>query len=335
MSLSSPAGPVANVLVLGGSGFVGRSLCEQLVTRNGGAGGRITVPSRRPQRAAHLRSLPTLELVDANLHDDAQLAQLVAGRDAVVNLVAVLHGSEAEFQMAHVTLPRRLAAACKAAGVRRVVHVSALGVNDEVENDLGKTAPSRYLRSKTQGERVLREADLDLTLLRPSVMFGEHDRFINLFARLQAVFPLMPLAGADARFQPVWVDDVARAIVACLERPETRGQTYECVGPAQFSLADLVRLAGRWSGHVRPVLPLPAFAGRLQALVMECLPGEPLMSRDNLDSMRAPNVATPGAPGLAALGIAASAIESVMPAVLGHRAGVARLDPLRRSAGRG
>ncbi len=330
MSLPSQVDPVANVLVLGGSGFVGRSLCEQLVTRNGGADGRITVPSRRPQRAAHLRSLPTLELVDANLHDDAQLAQLVAGRDAVVNLVAVLHGSEAEFQMAHVTLPRRLAAACKAAGVRRVVHVSALGVS----NDAAHAAPSRYLRSKTQGERVLRDAGLDLTLLRPSVIFGEHDRFINLFASLQAVFPLMPLAGAGARFQPVWVDDVARAIVACLERPETIGQTYECVGPAQFSLADLVRLAGRWSGHVRPVLPLPAFAGRLQALAMECLPGEPLMSRDNLDSMRAPNVATPGAPGLAALGIDAAAIESVMPAVLGHRAGVARLDPLRRGAGR-
>ena len=330
MTPSVQPDPMTNLLVLGGSGFVGRSLCEQLVTRNGGADGRITVPSRHPQRAAHLRSLPTLELVDANLHDDAQLAQLVAGRDAVVNLVAVLHGSEAEFETAHVTLPRRLAAACRAAGVRRVVHVSALGVTD----DVGKTAPSRYLRSKTQGERVLREAGLDLTLLRPSVIFGEHDRFINLFARLQAVFPLMPLAGADARFQPVWVEDVARAIVTCLAQHETMGQTYECVGPTQYSLADLVRLAGRWSGHVRPVLPLPAFAGRLQALAMECLPGAPLMSRDNLDSMRAPNVATPGTPGLAALGIDAAAIESVMPAVLGHRAGVARLDPLRRGAGR-
>jgi len=330
VSPNLPPNAMTNLLVLGGSGFVGRSLCEQLVTRNGGANGRITVPSRRPQRVAHLRSLPTLEVVDANLHDDAQLAQLVAGRDAVVNLVAILHGSEAEFEKAHVTLPRRMAAACNAAGVRRVVHVSALGVS----HDAAHAAPSHYLRSKTQGERVLRDAGLDLTLLRPSVIFGEHDRFINLFASLQSVFPLMPLAGADARFQPVWVDDVARAIVACLERPETVGQAYECVGPTQYSLADLVRLAGRWSGHVRPVVPLPAFAGRLQALVMECLPGEPLMSRDNLDSMRAPNVATHGAPGLAALGIEATAIESVMPAVLGRRAGVARLDPLRRGAGR-
>ena len=317
---------VSNILVLGGTGFVGRSVCEQLVTRNGGAQGRISVPSRRPQRAAHLRSLPTLELVDANVHDDAQLAQLVAGRDAVINLVAVLHGSEAEFQKAHVDLPRRLGAACVAAKVRRVVHVSALGVSE--------AAPSRYLRSKAAGERVLRGAGLDLTLLRPSVIFGEHDRFINLFASLQAVFPVLPLAGAKARFQPVWVEDVARAIVTCLDTPASIGQTIECAGPAQYTLADLVRLAGRWSGHVRPVLPLPEFAARLQAMAMEWLPGEPLMSRDNLDSMRVPNVASSNAPGLATLGIEATAIESVMPAVLGRRSGVARLDPLRRSAGR-
>ena len=317
---------VSNILVLGGTGFVGRSVCEQLVTRNGGAQGRIGVPSRHPQRAAHLRSLPTLELVDANVHDDAQLAQLVAGRDAVINLVAVLHGSEAEFQKAHVDLPRRLGAACVAANVRRVVHVSALGVSE--------AAPSRYLRSKAAGERVLRGAGLDLTLLRPSVIFGEHDRFINLFASLQAVFPVMPLAGAKARFQPVWVEDVARAIVTCLDTPASIGQTIECAGPAQYTLADLVRLAGRWSGHVRPVLALPEFAARLQAMAMEWLPGEPLMSRDNLDSMRVPNVASSNAPGLATLGIEATAIESVMPAVLGRRSGVARLDPLRRSAGR-
>ena len=330
MSPNFPPNAMTNLLVLGGSGFVGRSLCEQLVTRNGGADGRITVPSRRPQRAAHLRSLPTLEVVDANLHDDAQLAQLVAGRDAVVNLVAVLHGSEAEFQKAHVTLPRRLAAACHAGGVRRVVHVSALGVSD----DAAHTAPSIYLRSKTQGERVLRDAGLDLTLLRPSVIFGEHDRFINLFASLQAVFPVMPLAGAKARFQPVWVEDVARAIVTCLDTPACIGQTIECTGPTQYTLADLVRLAGRWSGHVRPVLALPEFAARLQAMAMEWLPGEPLMSRDNLDSMRVPNVASSNAPGLATLDIEATAIESVMPALLGRRSGVARLDPLRRSAGR-
>jgi uncharacterized protein YbjT (DUF2867 family) len=206
------------------------------------------------------------------------------------------------------------------------VHVSALGAVD--------SAPSRYLRSKAAGERVLRKAPLDLTLLRPSVIFGEHDRFINLFARLLSVFPVLPLAGANARFQPVWVEDVARAVVTCLDTPSSVSQTIECVGPTQYTLAELVRLTGRWSGHARPVLPLPEFAGRLQAMAMECLPGEPLMSRDNIDSMRVPNVASGSLPGLTTLGIEASAIESVMPAVLSRRSGVARLDPLRRGAGR-
>lgn len=321
-----PPDHMSKLLVLGGTGFVGRSLCEQLVARNGGAAGRITVPSRRPQRAAHLRSLPTLELVQANIHNDAELVRLVSGCDAVINLVAVLHGTEAEFQKAHVELPRRLASACKAAGVQRVVHVSALGVS----LDNGGSEPSRYLRSKAAGERVLQDAHLDLTLLRPSVIFGEHDKFINLFAQLQSVFPFVPLAGEQARFQPVWVDDVARAIVASLDNPASIGQTVECAGPSVYTLGDLVRRAGQWSGHERPVFGIPEFAARLQAFAMELMPGQPLMSRDNLDSMKTPNVANAGMPGLDSLGIHASAMESVMPAVLAKRSGVARLDPLRR-----
>jgi uncharacterized protein YbjT (DUF2867 family) len=313
-----------NILVLGGSGFIGRSLCEKLVER---ASGRIVVPSRRPHRAAAIRSLPTVELVAADVNDEAALAAALKGCDAVVNLIAILHGSEAEFERAHVALPRRLAAACAAAGVRRLVHVSSLGA--------GAEAPSNYLRSKTAGEAVLRASGLDVTILRPSVVFGEHDRFINLFARLQSVFPVMPLAGCDARFQPVWVDDVATAIVACLDDPATAGQTIECAGPQVFTLKELVQLAGRWAGHERPVLPLPMFLGRLQALAMECLPGEPLMSRDNLASMQAPNVASGKLPDLARLGINATAIEQVMPEVLSRRAGPARLDPWRMRAGRG
>jgi uncharacterized protein YbjT (DUF2867 family) len=314
------------ILVLGGSGFVGRSLCEQLVERNGGAGGTITVPSRRPARAKHLQTLPTLQLVQADVNDDAQLARLVAGQDAVVNLIAILHGSQAQFQRAHVEFPLRLARACSAAGVKRVVHVSALGVDAE--------APSRYLRSKAAGEAALREADLALTLLRPSVIFGAHDRFLNLFAALQAVAPVMPLAGADTRFQPVWVDDVARAIVRCLDNDATIGQTYECAGPSVYTLKQLVQLAGAQSGHARPVLRLPAFIGRLQATVMELLPGEPLMSRDNIDSMRVPNVASGTMPGLAALGVTPATLESIAPGYLGHRDGPARLDPWRAKARR-
>ena len=184
-----------NILVLGGSGFVGRSVCDKLVERSGGAGGQIVVPSRRPARAKYIQLLPTLRLVSADVHDPAQLLPLVRGCDAVINLVAILHGSAAEFEQVHVELPRKLAAACHAAGVRRLVHVSALGVSD--------SAPSRYLRSKAAGEAVLKDAQLDLTVLRPSVIFGEHDHFLNLFATLQAVVPFVPLAGAQARFQPV------------------------------------------------------------------------------------------------------------------------------------
>ena len=317
---------VSNILLLGGTGFVGRAVCDKLVERSGGSGGPVTVPSRHPQRAKAIQLLPTIQLHKADIHDEAALTRLVAGRDAVINLVASLHGSEAEFQRVHVDLPRKLARACLAAGVRRVVHVSALGA--------ANTAPSRYLRTKALGEAVLRDAGLALTVLRPSVIFGAEDRFLNLFAKLQALFPVMPLACADARFQPVWVNDVAQAIVASLDRPDSIGQTFECAGPRVYTLAELVRLAGRWSGHERPVIPLPAALGRLQAKLMEWAPGEPLMSRDNVDSMQVPNVATGKHPGLDVLGIAPTALEGVMAPWLSRSGEAARLDVWRRGAGR-
>ena len=309
------------VAVLGGTGFVGHAVCEHLVERSGGAGGRIVVPTRRLRHGLALQSLPTVQLVQANVHDDRDLARVLAGCEAVVHLVAILHGSEAEFERVHVQLPQRVAAACKAAGVRRVVHVSALGVAPD--------APSRYLRSKAAGEQVWRESGLDVTVLRPSVIFGARDRFLNLFAQLQALAPFVPLGGAHARFQPVWVEDVAAAVVRCLDQPATIGQVFECAGPQQFTLADLVRLAGRLSGHPRPVLPLPGALARLQALVMECLPGQPLMSRDNVDSMRVPNVATPGQPGLEALGVQAIGVEGVAAGYLGGVDGPGRFMPWR------
>jgi uncharacterized protein YbjT (DUF2867 family) len=317
---------IRKLLVLGGTGFVGRSVCEKLVERSVGAGGHVVVPSRRPARAKHIQLLPTVQVVQADVFDERQLASLVAGCDAVINLVAILHGSEAEFQRAHVELPRTLASACLAANVRRVVHVSALGA--------AASAPSQYQRSKAAGERVLGTAGLDLTVLRPSVIFGEHDSFLNLFAALQAVFPLVPLAGAQARFQPVWVEDVAAALVRCLDDATTIGQTFECTGPQTFTLKELVQLAGRWSGHERPVIALPAALGRLQAAAMEMLPGVPLMSRDNVESMQVDNVASGQLPGLDPLGITPAALDSVMRLVLGRREGPARLDPLRARAGR-
>ncbi len=307
------------ILLLGGTGFVGRSLCERLVTH--GADTRVTVATRRLARAQSVQFLPTVDPVECDVHDDAQLARLLPGHDAVVNLVAILHGGAAEFERVHVQLPRRLAAACSAAGVTRVLHVSALGAAED--------APSQYLRSKARGEAALRAAPLDLSVLRPSVIFGTHDRFLNLFALLQAVFPLVPLAGANARFQPVWVEDVSEALRRCLLRPDTAGQVYECAGPQVFTLRELVQLAGRLSGHDRPVLGLPDVLAWPQAIAMELLPGTPLMSRDNLLSMQVPNVATGQWPGLPALGITPAEVEAVAPGYLSPDQGLARLDRWR------
>ena len=274
--------------------------------------------------------LPTVDLVQADLHDDATLVRLLQDCSAVINLVAVLHGSAAQFDRVHVQLPARLARACQAAGVRRLLHVSALGVAPD--------APSRYLRSKAQGEAALAAlaaaGALDLSILRPSVIFGAHDRFLTLFARLQSLAPVLPLACSDARFQPVWVEDVAAALVHCLDAPATQGQTIECAGPQVYSLSEIARLAGRWAGCERPQWALPSWAGRLQAAAMELLPGEPLMSRDNVDSMRVPNVASVGAAGLASLGIEPRALEAVAPGYLGDLFQQPLLDRLRAGAGR-
>jgi NADH dehydrogenase len=316
----------SRILVLGGTGFVGQSVCEALVERAGGGSARIRVPTRRIARARHLQLLPTVETVQADVHDEAALGRLLSGMDAVVNLVAILHGSERAFARTHAELPRTLVRACQAAGVSRIVHVSAIGAAADGE--------SRYQRSKATGEAILRESGLAVTILRPSVIFGARDRFLNLFASLQGIAPFMPLGGARARFQPVWVEDVARAILACLDDPTTIGETIECTGPTVYTLEELVRAAGRWSGRPRPVLALPAPLARLQAAVMEMLPGEPLLSRDNLDSMRRDNVASGTLPGLERLGIGATSLEAVAPSYLGHAGGEARLEAWRAKARR-
>lgn len=311
---------MANLLILGGSGFLGTVLCEKLVERFGGANARILVPSRHPARARHLLVLPTVQVPEADVHDDSELAALVRGSDSVINLVATLHGDESTLDRVNVQLPRRLAQACASANVRRLVHVSALGADAR--------APSRYLRSKAGGEAALTSRSLDLTILRPSVLFGRGDRFLNLFARLQRLFPVVPLAGAEARFQPVWVEDVAEAVVRCLDDRSTFGETIECCGPEVYTLRQLVEMAGRLSGHPRPVIALPDSLGQLQALTFEWLPGDPLMTRDNLRSMQVPNVASGERPGLARLGIQATALEAIAPLYLGQD------GPLGRITGR-
>lgn len=303
------------ILILGGSGFLGSHVCEKLTRLQW----HVTLPTRHEMNARHLMLLPLVDVVQTDVHNEAALRQLVAGHDAVVNLVGILHGTESGFAKAHVELPEKLARACLAAGVKRMVHVSALGVQDGPPD----AAPSRYLRSKTRGEAVLKAAAADgllLTLLRPSVYFGAEDRFLNLFAKLQKIFPFMPLAAADTRFQPVWVEDVAQAIQHCLQDPSTIGHTYELCGPDVFTLRELVQLAGRLSGvnhgRGRPVIALPRALGRLQALLMELAPGAPLMSRDNLDSMRIDNVASGKLPGLQALGITPASLTAIAPTYL-------------------
>jgi NADH dehydrogenase len=253
--------------------------------------------------------LPFVTVVQADVHDPEQLAALVRGHDAVVNLVAILHGQLADFENVHVVLARSLAQACIDEGVKRLVHVSALGA------DLH--GPSIYQRSKAQGEAALQTGvvqGLQLTVLRPSVIFGEDDAFMNLFAKLQAIAPLVPLAGAHTRFQPVWVQDVAQAIVRCLNLRSSIGQVFELVGPQVFTLQQLVEQAGAWSGHPRWVFALPQPLAYAQALLMEMMPGAPLMSRDNLASMQADNVASGQLPGLADLGVAhATSLAAVFP----------------------
>lgn len=309
------------VLVLGGSGFVGRHVCEQLVR----AGHQVTVPTRRASHAAAVQTLPGLTVLHTPVLDDAALTRLMTGHDAVVNLIAVLHGNARRFEQVHVELPRRIAAAMQATGVRRLVHVSALGADPQ--------GPSMYQRSKARGEAVLQAAGLQLTVLRPSVIFGAEDRFLNLFADLQQTLPFMPLAGSGTRFQPVWVVDVAAAVVQGLQARQTIGQTFEACGPETLTLAQLVQRAGQWAGvnggKGRPVIPLPRWVGWLQALGMEMLPGEPLMSRDNLASMKVDNVASGQVPGLQALGITPAAPSGVAPTYLGHKGPRSRLDGWR------
>ncbi len=309
------------VLVLGGSGFVGRHVCEQLVR----AGHRVTVPTRRTRHAACVQTLPGLTVLETRSLDDTTLTRLMAGHDAVVNLIAVLHGNAARFEQVHVELPQRIANAMQSAGLQRLVHVSALGADAH--------GPSMYQRSKARGEAVLHAAGLDLTVLRPSVIFGAEDQFLNLFAGLQQVFPFMPLAGSGTRFQPVWVNDVAAAIVRCLHERQTVGQTYEACGPEIFTLGELVQRSGHWAGvnggQGRPVIPLPRWVGWLQALGMEMLPGEPLMSRDNLASMQVDNVGSGQWHDLQALGIRPAALSAVAPTYLGRKGPRSRLDGWR------
>jgi len=300
------------VLVLGGSGFIG----SHLISRLNDTGHRVIAVTRHYEHAKHLAVFPAIDdIVEANIHDDAELNRLMIGMDAVINLVGTLHSKRGQpygpqFAQAHVELPRRIVAACRNNRVKRYLHMSALGASSG--------GPSMYLRSKGDGEQAaMSDRHLDVTIFRPSVVFGEEDRFLNMFAAMQKSFPLMPLACPDAKFQPIYVRDVAQAFVNALENDHTIGHRYELAGPDIYTLRELVQLAGYYSGHARPVIGLPDALARLQAWIFEHMSHEPMLSRDNLDSMKVDNVASGAiSPDL---DIAPVSVEAVAPFYLaGH-----------------
>lgn len=299
---------IGRVVLIGGSGFLGRSVANRLAD----AGVDVLVPTRRRSRASHLFLLPTVEVVEADIHDAATLDKLLAGADAVVNLVGVLHSRSGtpfgpDFARAHVELPAKIVTACRKTGVPRLVHVSALGADAD--------GPSEYQRSKAAGEAAVRAGDDTpaWSILRPSVVFGRDDSFLNLFAGLARFFPVLPLAGAQARFQPVYVEDVAEVIWHCLTDSTAVGRTFDVAGPSVYTLRQLVEYVCTLIGKRRLIIPLPERVAMFQAALMEFSPA-PLMSRDNVRSMRVDNVANgPPLP----FGLTPTALEAVAPSWIG------------------
>jgi uncharacterized protein YbjT (DUF2867 family) len=290
---------INDVCVIGGSGFVGRHVAHQLCARTY----RVTLPTRDRERVKDdLIPLPTADVITADVHDEQTLMRLMRGCGAVVNLVGVLHGGrgKASFEQAHVELARKVVDACQRTGIRRLVHMSALNADP--------AGPSAYLRTKGEAEKIVRDSGLDWTIFRPSVIFGREDRFLNLFAKLQSVLPVVALASPQARFQPVYVEDVAAAIVESVQRLESFGQTYELVGPKVYTLRELVEYVGRVTGHRRPVIGLGPMLSHLQAYALELAPGK-LMSRDNVKSMKVDSVSQDALP----FGVTPTALEAVAP----------------------
>jgi uncharacterized protein YbjT (DUF2867 family) len=319
-----------SVLVVGGSGFLGRHLVAALAAR----GVKVIVPTRRRERAKHLILLPTVEVVEADIFAPGVLERLAAGRQAVVNLVGILHGRRGrpdergpndygpDFARVHVELPQALIAACRASGARRLLQVSAIGASP--------AAPSEYLRSKAFGERaVLAADDLDVTVFRPSIVFGPEDRFLNSFAALLKLLPGMAVPCPDARFQPVYVGDVARAMVAALDDPQTRGKVYELCGPQAYTMKQLVEYVCAATGRRRIIVGLSDRLSYLQARLMEWTPG-PMMTRDNYYSMQVPSVCTGSFP----FGIRPQPLEAVAPAYLAPSGSRERYPQLRWRARR-
>jgi NADH dehydrogenase len=296
------------VCVLGGTGFIGR----EIVARLAGDGHAVKVLARDPIGHPGLRVLPSVRIVRADVHDPAVLQREFAGCDVVINLVGILnerrpgHGGR-EFRRVHTELPMKVVQACRAAGVHRYLHMSGLKADSQ-------RGPSHYLRSKGEAEdyirRELAAGRPEFVIFQPSVVFGPRDEFINKFAAILKIVPgFLPLACADAKFAPVYVGDVAEAFVRCLARKDVAGRTFQLCGPEVVSLGEIVRMTARVLGLRRWVIPLPRRVARLQAAVMDFVPGKPF-STDNFLSATVDSVCDRD--GLAELGIARTPLRATV-----------------------
>ncbi|HYC67281.1 complex I NDUFA9 subunit family protein [Brevundimonas sp.] len=300
------------ITVFGGSGFVGGQVVRILARR----GWRIRVAGRRPDRAYKLQTsghVGQIQAVRCDATDPAQVETALQGADAAVNLIGVLYESGSQsFQAVHVEAARNIAIACAAAGIDRLVHVSALGANPE--------SASTYACTKAAGEMAVREAKPDAVIVRPSVVFGSGDGFLNKFAAMASMAPVLPLfGGGQTRFQPVYVGDAAEAIVRAVERPDAAGRTFELGGPQVMTFEDILKLVLRETRRRNGLVPLPFFAARAigsLAQLTSLVGVAPVLTRDQAALLESDNVVAGSADGLDALGIEPTGIEAIAPAYL-------------------
>jgi uncharacterized protein YbjT (DUF2867 family) len=301
------------VTVFGGTGFLGR----QIVRRLAEAGAEVRIAVRHPERASLLTEMGTVGQISAlraDIWDAASVAPAVAGADAVVNTVGhYVERGQASFEAIHGQGARHVAQAVAAAGIHRLVHISGIGADPASE--------SPYVRARAAGERLVREALPEVTILRPSVMFGPEDAFFNTLAELARVLPVLPLFGSGAvRLQPVYVGDVAEAVARALAMPASAGKLYELGGPKIYTYRQLLQLMLEQSGRRRWLMPLPYLAWEVLAGLLALLPNPPV-SRDQITLMKRDNVVGDRAATLADLGIEPTAAEVVLPKYLGRRPG--------------
>lgn len=300
------------VTVFGGSGFVGSQVVQALARR----GWRVRIACRRPDRAWKLQtsgSVGQLQAVRCDINRPDEVAAALQGADAAVNLVGILYESgRRSFHAVHVEGSRNIAEACAAGGVGRLVQISAIGANPESRSD--------YALSKAAAEMAVREVKPDAVIIRPSIVFGAGDDFLNRFAALASMAPALPLiGGGQTRFQPVYVADVAEAIARAVAAPEAAGRTFELGGPAVMTFEDVLKLIRRETYRRFGLIPLPFFVARAIGSVAQLsafvgIP--PVLTRDQVVLLESDNVVAEGAEGLADLGIEPTGIEAIAPSYL-------------------